>query len=105
AAVWCPCGPAARSLETLRRERCLVACLLLHPTSRPVQGAALAAAASGRDKTNCAVAAPKASPCTPLIRVLYTEPHGSVFLGRFRCLVRRALGRHPARRTGAARAC
>lgn len=33
----------------------------------------------------------------------YTEPYGSVF--PLRCLVRRALGRHPTRRSGAARAC
>ena len=41
----------------------------------------------------------------PLIGVLYTEPHGSVFTNRFRFLVRRALGRHPTGCSGAARAC
>ena len=41
----------------------------------------------------------------PLIRVLYTEPYGSVYQDRLRCLVRRALGRHPTRRSGAARTC
>jgi hypothetical protein len=45
------------------------------------------------------------TPCMPSIRVLHTEPHGSVCSGRLRCLVRRALGRHPTRRSGAARAC
>src|SRR5262245_14008148 len=39
------------------------------------------------------------------IRALYTEPHGSVFESPPRWLVRRALRRHPARRSGAARAC
>ena len=32
-----------------------------------------------------------ASPCTPPVRALYTEPHGSVFESRPRCLVRCAL--------------
>src|SRR5262245_60732868 len=36
--------------------------------------------------------------------VLYTEPYGSVCAGPPRCLVRRALGRHPTRRSGPARA-
>src|SRR5262245_18237772 len=44
------------------------------------------------------------SPCMPPVRVLYTEPNGSVFTNPPRCLVRRALGRHPTRRSGAARA-
>src|SRR5258708_11140040 len=41
----------------------------------------------------------------PLIGVLYTEPHGSVCQDRLRCLVRGALGCHPTRRPGTARAC
>src|SRR5271154_7448997 len=41
----------------------------------------------------------------PPIRVLITEPHGSVYSDPLRCLVRRALGHHPTRRSGAARAC
>jgi predicted nucleic acid-binding protein len=39
------------------------------------------------------------------IRKTNTEPYGSVFPDPLRCLVRRALGRHPTRRSGAARAC
>src|SRR6185437_10742177 len=37
--------------------------------------------------------------------MLYTEPYGSVYPKPLRCLVRRALGPHPTRRSGAARAC
>src|SRR5262249_15792155 len=40
----------------------------------------------------------------PLL-MLYTEPYGSVLPDPLRCFVRRALGRHPARRSGATRAC
>src|SRR5262249_55907702 len=35
---------------------------------------------------------------------VYTEPYGSVYAGPPRCLVRRTLGHHPTRRSGAARA-
>ena len=37
--------------------------------------------------------------------VVHTEPYGSVCEPPTRCLVLRALGRHPTRRSGAARAC
>src|SRR5258708_39147041 len=37
--------------------------------------------------------------------VSYTEPHGSVLPSPLRCLIRSALGCHPTRRSGAARAC
>src|SRR5262249_51880137 len=43
-----------------------------------------------------------ASPCMPPIRVVYTEPNGSVLASPPGCLVRRALGCHPTRRSGAA---
>src|SRR5271168_4986003 len=41
----------------------------------------------------------------PPIRVLHTEPYGSVCPDPLRCLVRRTLGRHPTRRSGATRPC
>src|SRR5215469_2941569 len=41
----------------------------------------------------------------PPILALHTEPHGSVFWFPPRCLLRRALGRDPTRRPGAARTC
>jgi len=46
-----------------------------------------------------------ASPCMPAIRVLNTEPYGSVCSDQLRRLLRRALGRDPTRRSAAARAC
>src|SRR6516165_6120577 len=42
--------------------------------------------------------------CTSAVYVLYIEPYGSVYASQPRCLVRCALGRHPTRRPGAARA-
>src|SRR5580692_3859007 len=45
-----------------------------------------------------------ASYCIPS-PMLYTEPYGSVWPNPLRCLVRRALGRHPTRRSGTTRAC
>src|SRR5580704_8242563 len=45
-----------------------------------------------------------ASHCIPS-PMLYTEPYGSVSPSPLRCLVRRAFGRHPPRRSGATRAC
>src|SRR5262245_28841644 len=50
---------------------------------------------------NVAHARPPLACASPRV---YTEPYGSVFTGPPRCLVRRALGRHPTRRSGAARA-
>ena len=46
--------------------------------------------------------APPPLACRQSVRY-YTEPHGSVFEVPPRRLVRRALGRHPTRRSGAAR--
>jgi len=50
------------------------------------------------------VQAAQASPCVPPIRVLHTEPYGSVFSIRLRCLVCRALGHYPPRRSETTRA-
>ena len=50
----------------------------------------------GRRRSACS-----ASACMPPIRALYTEPHGSVSASPTRCLIRRAVGRDPARRAGA----
>ena len=43
--------------------------------------------------------------CISTLDSLYTELYGSVYECQPRCLVRRPLGRHSTRRTGAARAC
>src|SRR5476649_665456 len=51
----------------------------------------------------CASRALHPRTCVPRVLALYTEPHGSVCTSPPRCFVRRALGRHPARRSRTAR--